>query len=343
MAFAIVWMWFTGLFEQIMAKYLVTGGAGFIGSNLVRALLARGDSVRVLDDLSTGRVSNLDDVRERIVFLEGSITDLETCREAVAGVDYVLHQAALPSVPRSVQDPITSNAVNVGGTLNMLVAARDAQVTRFVYAGSSSAYGNTPTLPKVESMPGQPMSPYAIAKYTGELYCRAFFRLYGLETVVLRYFNIFGPYQDPGSPYSAVIPKFIGALLRGEAPVIHGDGTQSRDFTYIDNAVAANLLACTAPNAAGAVINCACGERTDLNTLAALLGEIIGADVSPRHEAARAGDVQHSLADMSKARDVLEYAPKVSLREGLTKTAAWYRERGGAAVVSAPQGVPDRR
>ena len=326
-----------------MATYLVTGGAGFIGSNLVRALLARGESVRVLDDLSTGRASNLDDVRGQITFIEGSITDHAKCREAVAGVDYVLHQAALPSVPRSVQDPIASNAVNVDGTLNMLVAARDAGVKRFVYAGSSSAYGNTPTLPKVETMPPQPMSPYAIAKYTGELYCQAFYRLYGLETVVLRYFNIFGPYQDPGSPYSAVIPKFIGALLRGEAPVIHGDGTQSRDFTYIDNAVEANLLACTAPNAAGEVMNCACGERTDLNMLAALLGEILGRDIAPRHEAPRAGDVQHSLADMTKARGVLGYAPKVSLREGLKKTAEWYRGQYSAEVAPTPQGASNLR
>ena len=310
-----------------MAHFLVTGGAGFIGSNLVRALLARGDGVRVVDDLSTGRTRNLDDVLGDIEFVEGSITEFGTCRAAVAGVDYVLHQAALPSVPRSVQDPIASNAVNVDGTLNMLVAARDAGVKRFVYAGSSSAYGNTPTLPKVETMPGRPMSPYAIAKYTGELYCQAFYRLYGLETVVLRYFNIFGPYQDPGSPYSAVIPKFIGALLRGEAPVIHGDGTQSRDFTYIDNAVEANLLACTADEAAGEVINCACGERTDLNTLAAMLGEIVGVDTTPRYEAARAGDVQHSLADMDKARKLLGFTPRVSLREGLAKTAAWYSKQ----------------
>lgn len=309
-----------------MSTYLVTGGAGFIGSNLVHALHARKETVVVLDDFSTGKRKNLGELASDIRLIEGSIADLDTCKEAVRGADYVLHQAALPSVPRSVSDPISSNTVNIDGTLNMLVAARDAGVKRFVYAASSSAYGNTPTLPKVETMPASPLSPYAVSKYAGELYCNIFHRLYGLETICLRYFNVFGPRQDPTSQYSAVIPKFIAAYFQGGQPVIHGDGEQSRDFTAIANVVDANLLACVAPGeAAGRTFNCACGERTTINELAAILAESCGVDISPKHVDSRPGDVAHSHADIASIRQHLGYEPKVSLREGIEETVAWYR------------------
>ena len=307
-----------------MARYLVTGGAGFIGSHIVERLVGLGESVVVLDNLSTGTLSNLAPWLESVTFVQGDIRHLPMVREACVGADYVLHQAALPSVPRSVKDPIASNDANVNGTLNVLVAARDAGVRRVVYAGSSSAYGDTPTLPKREDMPARPLSPYAISKYTGELYCQVFATLYGLETVVLRYFNVFGPRQDPTSDYAAVIPKFIMALQQGTRPVIYGDGEQSRDFTYIANVVEANLLACQAQGAAGEVINIACGKRTSLNQLMRVLGRIAHSHLEAVHGKARAGDVKDSLADVAKAHRLLGYSPAVSLEEGLALTSEYY-------------------
>lgn len=310
-----------------MAKYLVTGGAGFIGSNLVEALVDGAHTVTVLDDLSTGKRTNIEPWLDRIRFVEGSITDLETCRDAVEGADYVLHQAALPSVPKSMEFPVETNAVNVDGTLNILVAARDAGVKRVVYAASSSAYGDTPTLPKVETMPACPLSPYAVQKYTGEMYCRVFASAFGLETVALRYFNIFGPRQDPNSLYSAVIPKFVAACLRDEAPTINGDGETSRDFTFIDNVVQANLAACTAPpEASGRVFNVACGTRITLNELARVVREAIGRGKPPVHGPARPGDVKHSLADIEAGRSLLGYQPAVDFETGIGRTIHYYRE-----------------
>ncbi|MBI4815844.1 MAG: SDR family oxidoreductase [Deltaproteobacteria bacterium] len=313
-----------------MALFLVTGGAGFIGSNIVEAIVARGDRVRVLDDFSTGSRKNLEPFRGRIELLEGSVTDLATARRSVDGVDFVLHQAALPSVPKSVALPIETNSVNVSGTVNMLVAARDAGVRRFVYAASSSAYGDTPTLPKVESMESKPLSPYAIQKLAGELYCRVFFQTFGLETVSLRYFNIFGPRQDPTSFYSAVIPKFISAIQSGTPPTIHGDGKQSRDFTYIDNVVAANLAACEADRAcAGEVMNVACGERIDLLDLVREINAVLGTNVVPTHDPERVGDVKHSLADIERAKRLIGYSPKVLFAEGIRRTITWYGSNKG--------------
>ncbi len=312
-----------------MARYLVTGGAGFIGSHLVEALIAHGEEVVVLDNLSTGSERNVSALQGRFDFRRADLRDLGAVRAACQGVDYVLHEAALPSVPRSVADPIASNESNIVGTLNLLVAARDAGVKRVVYAGSSSAYGDTPTLPKQEDMPAKPLSPYAISKYTGELYCGVFTRIYGLQTVVLRYFNVFGPRQDPTSQYSAVIPKFISALQRGETPVIFGDGEQSRDFTYVANVVSANLLACQAPDASGRLINVACGERISLNKLVTVLQHLLAVTVSPRYEQARPGDVKHSLADVSRAQALLGYRPLVSLEEGLRHTADWLAAAAG--------------
>ena len=310
-----------------MSRFLVTGGAGFIGSNLATSLVEKGESVVILDDFSTGKKSNIAPLADRITLIEGSITDLAVCRKAVDSIDYVFHEAALPSVPRSVEDPIGSNDANTDGTLNMLVAARDAGVKRFIYAASSSAYGDTPTLPKVETMPAAPLSPYAVSKYAGELYCSIFTRLYGLETIALRYFNVFGPRQDPASQYAAVIPKFISSFFHGESPSIHGDGEQSRDFAYIDNVVHANLLACQAPSeATGRMYNCACGERTTLNELAAMLKAFTGSEASPVYIDRRPGDIEHSLADISAAQRWLGYEPIVHVREGLERTVAWYRE-----------------
>lgn len=307
--------------------YLVTGGAGFIGSHIVIYLLEQGHEVRVIDNLSTGKRANLPDRAVRFSFIEGDIRDRHTLDEAMAGVDYVLHQAALPSVPRSIKDPLASNDVNITGTLQVFLAAKEAGVKRVVYAASSSAYGDTPVLPKVETMTPMPKSPYAVTKLVGELYGRIFTEVYGLETVGLRYFNVFGPRQDPTSQYSAVIPKFITALLRGESPVIYGDGEQSRDFTYVSNVVQANLLACTAPAAAGRVFNIACGERITLNELTVLLNEVLGTHLASRHTEPQPGDVRHSLADISSARAVLGYEPIVGVREGLRRTAAWYAHR----------------
>jgi len=312
-----------------MAEYLVTGGAGFIGSNIVEVLLNRGESVRVLDNFSTGKRENLSAFKDRIELVEGDICDLDACRDAVRGVRYVLHQAALASVPRSVKMPIESNRVNVEGTLNVLVAARDESVKRVVYAGSSSAYGDTPTLPKEESMKPEPLSPYAISKLTGEYYCQVFYPLYGLETVVLRYFNVFGPRQDPESQYAAVIPKFLAALMNGESPTIYGDGEQSRDFTFVENVVEANLLATMAEGAAGKVFNLACGERITVNQLAEAIKRELGSGIDFTYAASRPGDVKHSLADITRARSTLGFEPKVTTAEGLRRTVAWYVAQAG--------------
>ncbi len=307
------------------ARYLVTGGAGFIGSNIVEALVEEGGSVRVLDNFSTGRRENLAEFLGAIELIEGSITNPATCASVCEGIDFVLHQAALPSVPRSVADPAASHEACATGTLNMLVAARDAGVKRFVYAGSSSAYGDTPTLPKVESMPTLPRSPYAVAKLMGEQYCRAFSLIFGLETVVLRYFNIFGPRQDPASQYSAVIPLFITKALTGESPTIDGDGEQTRDFTYVQNAVCANLLACTADAGyvSGEVFNLGCGERISVNRLWEAIQEDTGAAVEPVHGPAREGDVRDSLASLDKIQTRMGYESTVSLAEGLRRTVEW--------------------
>lgn len=312
----------------MQCNYLVTGGAGFIGSHLTRQLLKNGETVRVIDNFSTGKRENLADLIDRIELVEGDLTDPQATAAAVQGVSYILHQAALPSVPRSVADPITTDLNNTRGTLELLVAARDAKVRRVVQACSSSAYGDTPTLPKVETMIRAPLSPYACSKAAGELYGCAFFATYGLEYVGLRYFNVFGPRQDPSSQYAAVIPKFITAYMRGEQPVVFGDGTQSRDFAYIDNVVQANLKACTAPAAAGKIFNIACGERIDLLQVLGLLAGHFGAAIEPRFEPRRSGDVKHSLADISRARELLGYEPEVLFADGLARTVAWFRSQG---------------
>lgn len=308
-------------------KVLVTGGGGFIGSHLAERLVAEGHDTRVLDNFSTGRRENLDGFAGEVEVVEGDITSYERVHNAVRGCEAVFHQAALPSVPRSIQDPLTSNAVNTVGTLNVLLAARDARVRRVVFASSSSVYGANRTLPKVEDMQTLPISPYATAKLAGEGFCRSFYEVYGLETVALRYFNVFGSRQDPNSAYSAVIPNFITALLTGTPPVVHGDGTQSRDFTFIDNVIDANLLAVEAEGIQGDVLNCACGERFSLNDLLDELRDIIGSDVSAKYAAHRPGDVPHSMADISRAREKLGFEPRVSFAEGLERTVASYRQR----------------
>jgi UDP-glucose 4-epimerase len=310
--------------RALMAHYLVTGGGGFIGSNLVQALIERGQRVRVLDNFATGRRQNLTGLENQIDLIEGDMRDPATAERAVAGVDFVLHQAALGSVPRSVQDPLTSNEVNVNGTLNLLWAAKKSRVKRFVIASSSSIYGNTPQLPKDENMLPNPISPYAVSKLAAERYTLSFNTVYGLPTVALRYFNVFGPKQDPASQYAAVIPRFITALMKGQSPVIYGDGEQSRDFTYIDNVVQANLLACSAPEAPGQVMNIACGDRYSLNTLLQLLAETMGKEVRPIYETERPGDVKHSLASIARAQKILGFSPAINFREGLKRTVAWF-------------------
>ena len=314
-----------------MSNYLVTGGAGFIGSHLAEELVRRGHRVRVADSLITGKRSNLDHING-VEFLEGDLADLAFARRAVDGCEFVLHQAAIPSVPRSVKDPITSHRANVDATLNMLVASRDAGVKRLVFAGSSSAYGDTPTLPKREDMPVNPLSPYALQKVVGEQYLQMFTRLYGLETVSIRYFNVFGPRQDPSSPYSGVISVFATALLENRSPTIFGDGEQTRDFTYVANVVDGVLRACEAPGSSGEVINVATGGRISLNTLFAGMRKLIGADVEPNYAESRAGDVRDSQADIGKARKLLGYQPIVSFEDGLKKTVDWYRTAGAAAA-----------
>jgi nucleoside-diphosphate-sugar epimerase len=307
-----------------MAQYLVTGGAGFIGSHLSEELVRRGHRVRVADSLITGKRENLAHI-SGVDFLEGDLADLDVARRAVEGCEFVLHQAAIPSVPRSVADPLTSNRANVDGTLNVLVASRDAGVKRLVFAASSSAYGDTPTLPKHEKMATNPLSPYALQKVIGEEYLRMFTRLYGLETVATRYFNVFGPRQDPNSPYSGVISVFATALLENRPPTIFGDGTQTRDFTYIANVVDGVLRACEAPGASGEVINVATGGRISLNQLFEEMRKMVGGTVSPIYAEGRKGDVRDSQADITKARELLGYEPIVSFEEGLKKTVDWYR------------------
>jgi UDP-glucose 4-epimerase len=307
-----------------LPSYLVTGGAGFIGSHLAEELLSRGHRVRVADSLITGKRENLDVIRDA-EFLEGDLADLPFAEKACAGIDYVLHQAAIPSVPRSVDDPVTSNRANITATLNVLDAARRAGVKRLVYAGSSSAYGDTPTLPKHEDMPTAPKSPYALQKLVGEQYCQMFTDLYGFETVTTRYFNVFGPRQDPGSPYSGVISLFATAIPAGKRPFIYGDGEQTRDFTYIANVVDGVLRACEAPNVAGQVINVATGLRISLNELLRVLNKLVGSDIQPIYKEARAGDVRDSQADISKAKALLGYTPRVSFEEGLRQTLEWCR------------------
>ncbi|MBM3779430.1 MAG: SDR family oxidoreductase [Acidimicrobiia bacterium] len=314
-----------------MPSYLVTGGAGFIGSHLVEALLARGDTVRVVDNLSSGRRENLAGM-SGVDFLEGDLADNGVAARAVAGVEYVLHQAAMPSVPRSVADPIASNRANIDATVNLLVAARDAGVRRLVYAGSSSAYGDTPTLPKTEAMPPAPLSPYALQKLVGEQYCGMFTRLYGLETVTIRYFNVFGPRQDPSSPYSGVISLFIKALSEGRQPTIFGDGNQTRDFTYVTNVVDGVLEAAAVPGIADTVINVATGGRVSLMELFRTLQRVIGASGDPAFGPPRAGDVRDSQADITRARELLGYAPSVSFEEGLARTVEWFRRSQAAAA-----------
>lgn len=307
-----------------MARYLVTGGAGFIGSHLTEALRSRGDEVRVVDNLSTGKLANLAHV-SGVEFVNGDVADLDVARAAVRDVDFVLHQAAIPSVPRSVADPVRSNKANVDGTLNILVAARDAGVKRLVFAGSSSVYGSAPGLPKDESMPTAPMSPYALQKLASELYCQMFYRLYGLETVVTRYFNVFGPRQDPGSPYSGVISLFVTALSAGKRPMVHGDGGQTRDFTYVANVVDGVLKAVAAPGVAGEVFNLATNHRVSLLDLLETLAREMGVTAAPEFGDARTGDVRDSLADIGKARRLLGYEPVVPFAEGLRRTVAWYQ------------------
>lgn len=307
-----------------MTLALVTGGAGFIGSHLVEGLLERGYKVRVLDNFSTGRRANLKGVLTRIELVEGSVTNLTTTRSVMRGVEIVFHQAALPSVPRSVKNPLESNEVNITGTLNVLLAARDAGVRRVVYAASSSAYGDQPTLPKVETMTPDPLSPYAIAKLAGEMYARAFTNLYGLSTVSLRYFNVFGPRQDPTTQYAGVLAKFCTCAITGQPYPVYGDGEQSRDFTYVANVVEANILAAHAQLDGSPVINVACGERTTLNQIIQILNELTGQNLPAHYGPPRAGDVRHSQADITRARQLLGYEPKIDLREGLRRTLEWY-------------------
>ena len=313
-----------------MPSYLVTGGAGFIGSHLTEALLGRGARVRVADSFITGKRENLAHL-SGIELVEGDLADLDVARRAVDGVDYVLHQAAIPSVPRSVKDPIESNRANVVAALNVLVAARDAKVKRLVYAGSSSAYGNTPTLPKREDMAPNPLSPYALQKLVAEQYCQLFTALYGLETVTIRYFNVFGPRQDPGSPYSGVISLFATAVLDNRQPIIYGDGGQTRDFTYVANVVDGVLRACEAPAASGEVINVATGGRISLNELLAVMNRLTGRSLEAIHKEPRAGDVRDSQADIGKAERLLGYRPTVSLEDGLRQTLDWARAARSSA------------
>ena len=310
-------------------NYLVTGGAGFIGSGIVGALVSRGERVRVIDDLSTGTEANLVPYRDRVDFIKGDIRDERACASAVKGVRFVLHQAALRSVPRSVDDPLSTDEVNVHGSLMVLQSARTAGVERLVYASSSSVYGDNPALPKVESMTPMPKSPYAVSKLTAEYYCRVYAQTFGLSTVSLRYFNVYGPGQDPLSPYAAVIPLFMDALKQGKAAIVYGDGEQSRDFTYIDDCVQANLLACTTPDIDGEVFNIAFGAKTSINQIYDRLSILMGRNIPARHEPPRAGDVRHTLADLTRARERLGYRPTTDIASGLDKTVRWFLDRAG--------------
>ncbi len=313
--------------KEALMVYLVTGGAGFIGSNLVGRLLEHDHTVRALDNFSTGKRSNLEEFAQSANVIEGDVRDYETVRRAADGVDVILHQAALPSVPRSIKDPLSSDAVNVVGTLNVLQAAKTAKVKRVVFASSSSVYGDTPDLPKHERMAPNPLSPYAVSKLAGEQYCRVFAHVYGMETVSLRYFNVFGPRQDPESEYAAVIPKFINAMLRDKQPTIYGDGEQSRDFTFVENVIQANLLAATAACEPGIVMNCACHGRFTLNQLVQAINEILGKEIRPLYAPPRAGDIKHSFASIDLARKSIGYAPSVEFKEGLQRSIEWYISR----------------
>jgi nucleoside-diphosphate-sugar epimerase len=310
-----------------MSNFVVTGGAGFIGSNIVEELLKQGHRVKVIDNLSTGYEKNLDSMKEKVEFVQGDITDLELLKKEFAGFDYVLHQAALCSVPRSVNDPIKSNVSNTDGTLNVLVAARDSGIKRVVYASSSSVYGEAAAEYKVETLPISPLSPYALTKYAAERYTQLFYKIYGLETVCLRYFNVFGPKQDPNSEYSAVIPLFINLMLKGESPVILGDGEQSRDFTYVANNVQANILAATMKTGAGEVMNIACGASTTLNELVRLINVELGTDIKPIYKESRTGDIKHSKANIDKAKELIGYEPKINFEDGLKETIKWYKNQ----------------
>jgi nucleoside-diphosphate-sugar epimerase len=310
-----------------MARYLVTGGAGFIGSHIAAALVDRGDEVRVLDDLSTGKMENLAGIAARIEFIEGDIRDLPACRRAAAGVRTVFHEAALASVVRSVADPVLNDAINVRGTLNMLVAAREAGVRGFVLASSSAVYGDDPATPKVEGREGKPLSPYGVSKFVDEKYAQVFHALHGLKAVALRYFNVFGPRQDPHSEYSAVIPLFISKMLRGERPTIYGDGEQSRDFIFVGDVVRANLAAADSAAAAGEVLNVACGAGTTVNSLLASVNAVLGTGIEAVHAPPRPGDILHSTADIAKARRLMGFGPGTSFADGLKETVAWYKKR----------------
>lgn len=320
-------------------KYLITGGAGFIGSNIAEELLNRGHQVRILDNFSTGRRENISEFLEEIELIEGDLRNYHNVREAADGMDFVLHQGALPSVPRSVSDPISTNEVNVTGTLNVLYAAKDARVKRVVFASSSSVYGNSPTLPKQEDMPAEPLSPYAVSKLAGEKYCRVFAGIYGLHTVALRYFNVFGPRQNPDSQYSAVIPRFIKAILHDESPVIYGDGEQSRDFTYITNTIEANILATEADCPPGIFMNCAVHQRTSLNELVEAINRILGKNIKAIYTEPRAGDVKHSFADIERLKQALGFEPPVLFEEGLRRTIGWYQRQFAAEAEPLTAGI----
>lgn len=309
-----------------MEKFLVTGGAGFIGSNICSKLVSQGCFVRVVDNLLTGKRENLSAIIEKIEFIQADMGDESIARSAMKGIDVVLHQAALPSVPRSVDDPAATHRHCVDATFTLLLAARDAGIKRFVYAASSSAYGDTPTLPKVETMPANPLSPYAVAKLVGEYYCSVFYKVFGLETISLRYFNVFGPHQDPTSQYAAAIPAFVTAILKDKPPTVYGDGLQSRDFSYVDNVVEANLLAARAKETHGEVVNIACGAAVTVNEVIAMVNEIVGKEVEPVYTDPRQGDVKHSLADISLAEKIIGYKSVVPFKQGLEKSIDWYRD-----------------
>jgi len=309
-----------------MEKFLVTGGAGFIGSNICKRLVSQDCFVRVVDNLITGKKSNLADVIDKIEFIQADMGDSEVAQSAMKDIDVVLHEGALPSVPVSIDNPAATHKHCVDATFTLLLAARDAGIKRFVYAASSSAYGDAPTSPKVETMPASPLSPYAVAKLTGEYYCSVFYKIFGLETVSLRYFNVFGPYQDPASQYAAAIPAFVTAILKDESPIIYGDGEQSRDFTYVDNVVEANLLAVRAKRTQGEVVNIACGQAVTVNEIIDMINNLLGKNVKPTYTSPRPGDVKYSLADITAAKNLIGFEPVVQFKDGLQKAIDWYRE-----------------
>lgn len=309
-----------------MNKYLVSGGAGFIGSHLAEELVKRGEVVRVLDNFLTGKRDNIAHLLDKVELIEGDIRDMEVCRRAVRGMDFVLHQAALTSVPRSVEDPLLANEINIRGTLNLLLASKEAKIKKFIFASSSSVYGDDPFFPKKEGKEGKPLSPYAASKRAGEMYCQVFSQIHGVTTIILRYFNVFGPRQDPLSQYAAAIPIFTTRMLRGESPTIFGDGEQSRDFTYVANVVQANILALKAKDVSGEIFNIACGEKTTINSLAEKINKLLKKKIASLYTVPRPGDIRHSFADITKAKKMLKYEPKVSFEEGLRKTIRWFSE-----------------